>query len=420
MPITRSVTPDRNGDEQPRVDSPRSGSPTTSAPTPRTEQPRLGTGSTRGERVTRGGMPLTQRHLPPAEPRGGGDTNSGRDRDHDHNGRDGRGGRGGRDWHDRDHGDRDRHWRDRHWRDRDHNHRWGGRDRHHWRHHDHHWGHHHHHYNTWRHRHNDWWIGFSFGPSYSYSSWTPYYGWGTPLYYSSSYSPWHRRWCGPTYYTYSDPLCLSSSYTYSWYYQRPLTYSLIYPAYETTSIYYDTPAYTETTYYYGSTIPSYSSSTLLDYSAKLPADYRAYAGTYTEPTYSAPADQEPVIVYQATRDAGEMVWSDTPTTIVNSLLNSGDRGREAQRFLGRTVAGAWEVTFESARRTADGMELTTRGTMDAGTGVRPTILVNLQRVESGLEPGQRLSITGRLVELSVNDPENAGGLLVLDEADVSW
>jgi hypothetical protein len=366
-------------------------------------------------------MPLGQLHMPRPEDRpqaGGGHNNQGGNHQGGTRDGDGRGGRrdddhNGRDWRDR-RNDRDHEWHG--WRDRD---RWHDHDRSRWSHRD-SWRHHnsHHHHSSW--------LSFSFGPSYSYGYW-PSYSYSRPLLYSSySYSPWSSSYCAPRYYTYSDPLCVSyrPSYSYWWYYQRPLSYSLIYPAYDTTTyISYETPVYTETaTYLYGTDIPSYSSSTtILDYSAKLPTDYRAYVTTESAPTYSAPAaSEEPIILYQATRDGGEMVWSDTPTSIVNALLNSTDRGREAQRFLGKSIAGAWEVTLENARRTETGMELTTRGTTAAGTGVRPTIIVNLRRVELGLETGQRLSITGRLSELTVNDPENAGGLLVLDDADVSW
>jgi len=368
-------------------------------------------------------MPLGQLHMPRTEdrPQSGGrppvgrdnDGRGGRDNDwRDHSGG-GSNGRGDRDWGDH-RGGRDNDWRG----DRDRNHWHGGHDRH-----ESHWGRR----NSWRHHdHSNWSIGFSFGPSYSYGYW-PSYSYSRPVLYSSySYSPWYSGW-STRYYSYSDPLCISyrPSSSYWWYYRRPLSYSLIYPVYDTTTyVTYDTPVYTETaTYLYGSTIPSYSSTTtILDYSAKLPADYRAYT-TQSQPaasTYSVPAAEEPVIVYQASRQSGEMVWSDTATSIVNSLLNSSERGGEAQRYLGKSIAGSWEVTLESARQTDTGMELTTRAMAAAGTGVRPTIVVNIRRVEAGLQPGQRLSITGRLSELTVNDPENAGGLLVLDDADVSW
>lgn len=323
-----------------------------------------------------------------------------------------------RDW-DRGH-DRDRdHDRGRDWRDRDrHDGRWDGRRDHDWRHrdwdrsrhwHGSHWRHDRHH--SWRHR-DRWSISFSLAPSLYYSTWRPFYGYGTSLYYTPSY--WGSSYYS---YSYSDPLCYTTRYSY---YRSPLTYSLSYPIYE--------PAYSSTTYIYtddGSYSQGYADGLLsgtyrgqlLDYSSKAAVDYRAYATPSYEP---APAIDEAIVVYGASSARGTLAWSDTPISIVNDVLRSADRARVAQRYLGKSVQGAWEVTLDQARALDNGVELTCRGMADSGTGARPTIIVVVPRGVGDLVPGQRLSVTGRLMELSVNDPQHPGGMLVLEDGDVSW
>jgi hypothetical protein len=320
-----------------------------------------------------------------------------------------------RDRRDRWHGDRDgrpERWQgNRNWRpDRDQRHPWHDRG---WNHpdwnrprHDRDRGHTH--FDRHHHSRDHWWISFALAPSLYYSTWTPFYGFGTSLYYTPSY------W-GTTYYTYSDPLCFT---TRSVYYHRPLTYTLTYPIYttpyfsSTTTYIYDSGSYSQG--YADGLLQGLTQGQLLDYKP-LPSE-RGYVAPY-EP---APAMEEPIVVYGASGPNGELRWSDTAASIVNDVLYSTDRARAAQRYLGRSIQGAWEVTLESKQDVGRGVELVCRAITPAANGEPPTIIVNVPRAVGDLEPGRRLSVTGRLMELSVNDPQFAGGLLVLDEGDVSW
>ncbi len=256
--------------------------------------------------------------------------------------------------------------------------------------------------------------------------WGSNYGWSASIgfssgYYSETYyHPWHYR---PAYYSYG-------------YCSSPLSYSLLYPTYSY-PVYLD--PYPVTTYVYPSSTTvyasasEYSAGSLLDYSSPAPqADYRAYAspapvgnvyvndGLTPKPAAAAGAGETGPVVYRSTGDQGALAWSETPGGIVNHMLSSDTRQEDSQRFLGKVLAGGWEATFESQRATAEGAELVCRGATAAGTGVRPTIIVQVSRTVAGLEAGQRVSVIGRLTALSVSDPQYAGGMLVLSDGDVSW
>ncbi len=117
-----------------------------------------------------------------------------------------------------------------------------------------------------------------------------------------------------------------------------------------------------------------------------------------------------------------MAWSDTAASIVNSTLiaPADQRTAAAKQFLGKTPVGAWEVTFEGRQDIDGATELTCRGTTATNTGSAPTVVVRVSHNVADLKPGQRLSVTGRLTELSVDDASNPGGMLVLENGDVSW
>ena len=117
-----------------------------------------------------------------------------------------------------------------------------------------------------------------------------------------------------------------------------------------------------------------------------------------------------------------MIWSDTAASIVNTMTTAtaDDRAKTARMYLGRTPVGAWEATFDSRQDSAGGTELICHSTATTANGQRPTIVVRVGRDVGQLQPGQRVSITGKLTELSVDDAGNPGGLLVLDNGNVSW
>jgi hypothetical protein len=263
--------------------------------------------------------------------------------------------------------------------------------------------------------------GFVFAPTLPWcgSRW----GWG-----------WGSGWGCSNFsvgFAFGDPWCYSyPSYSYypsyyprySGYYSscyNPIGYSLEYPTYAYAYPVYPTYAY--------DTSPLYA-----DYSVG--TDYHSYStqgqvyttdGNMPSPAVARPAipaGDDAVTVYRTTRDKGPMAWSDTATSIINALViaPADQRHATAKQFLGRTPVGAWEATFEG-RQDFDGVtELTCRGTAVTATGGKPTIVVRVNRTLGAIEPGQRLSVTGRLTEVSVDDSSNPGGLLVLEDADVSW
>lgn len=344
---------------------------------------------------------------------------------------------GSRNW-DHDHGERhdwDRHDWDHRGPDRWHNdwhHDWhndwhrGWDDRHYYRPYDHH--------------HSHWNFDFVFAAPFGYGA--TYYdsGYSFGLGFGSSsfalsagygygyYHPYRS-------YYYSDPLFISSGYCGS-----PLRYSLLCP---TTYTYID-PYPTTTTYIYTqpSTTVVYADPYSSDYAAQPldtvapKADFHDYAspamagevyvnnGFTPNPAAAAQTALPRTIgqptVYKATSSQGAMAWSDSPAAIVNALSASQNPAQDSQRYLGRLLPGGWEATLENKRTTADGTELICRGTTATGTGTRPTILVRISRDASTIQPGQRLTVIGRLTELSLNDPDNAGGLLVLSEGDANW
>jgi hypothetical protein len=206
---------------------------------------------------------------------------------------------------------------------------------------------------------------------------------------------------------FSVGLCFGDSWCYPHYgYCSPCYY----PGYSLYSPGYAYPVYP----YAGTSIINYSTGS--DFQAPTPE-----VGAEAAALPAAPAgDME--TVYRSSSDHGPMAWSDTAASIVNSTLlaPADQRIAAARQYLGKTPAGAWEVTFEGRQDVEGATELTCRGTTATSTGSQPTVVVRVNHNVGDLKPGQRLSVTGRLTELSVDDASNPGGMLVLENGDVSW
>jgi hypothetical protein len=168
----------------------------------------------------------------------------------------------------------------------------------------------------------------------------------------------------------------------------------------------------------GSSSPLYA-----DYSVGGTApDYRAYSSVNLNGA-TAPAGDDMATVYRSNRDRGAMAWSDTAASIIDAVASApaDQRHAAAKQFLGRTPTGAWEVTYDGRQDFEGGItDLTCHGTTATSSGGKPTIVVRVNHAVGALLPGQRLSVTGRLTELSVDDSSNPGGLLILEDGNVSW
>jgi hypothetical protein len=134
----------------------------------------------------------------------------------------------------------------------------------------------------------------------------------------------------------------------------------------------------------------------------------------------APADAgvPASVVYRAAARGGVLDWADTPVRIVESVrgASAADRPAAAGRYLGKSVAGAWELVLERAESGDSGNALLycrARGRSEA-----PSPLVILIADEPvSLAPGSVLTVSGVLAELSVDDaPE---GVIVLDSVRIA-
>jgi hypothetical protein len=259
---------------------------------------------------------------------------------------------------------------------------WHGGD---WHGHDGHWSHGHHD----DHFHGSFFIGFGwpYYYPYSYSSCWPY---SYSLYYGSS-------WCWPY-----------SGYYPSYY--NPVSYAMSYPTYAPM----DYGGYGTTINNYYNTAPAGDPGVAMGAAAPSYADNGAFK--------PAPPADDTATVYRSFVNRGQMAWSDTATSIINAMVGApaDHRAAVAKQYVGRTPTGAWEATFEGRQDVENATELVCRGTGTTTTGGRPTIIVRVNHKVDALTPGQRLSVTGRLVEVSVDDSSNPGGVLVLEDADVSW
>lgn len=145
-------------------------------------------------------------------------------------------------------------------------------------------------------------------------------------------------------------------------------------------------------------------------------------------TYDAPVIASAVTgvdgnatIYRGQGDLGQMVWSAVPSSIVDSVLSVGpsERANAAARFLARRPAGGWQVIFESQRRVGDIVWVQTRGVTSSQFGTPPTVRLALSGELEGVRAGQQMTVTGRLTEVSIDDPRYPFGVLTLEEADVA-
>lgn len=264
-------------------------------------------------------------------------------------------------------------------------------------------------------------IGFSgswsFGASYNWhSSYRPsWYGWHPRRYhyqpcdwYWDGYRPrvsilvGRPLWCSPRYY--HDPCCWENCYSpyhSAWCSQAVVTTTYV-------------PVYVNDSY---GTIGSVETFTN-DY---VPATSPAYpvASATPAPTYQPAGPVGVATTYRATTSAGVMDWSDTPARIMEAINTApeGQRAATAGRFLGRSVAGAWELIFERAQPAGSRTMLlcTARG---ASTTPSPVVALVVDTAVD-LKPGAVLVATGRLAEISLNDPEAPNGVLVLEDAKLA-
>jgi hypothetical protein len=239
-------------------------------------------------------------------------------------------------------------------------------------------------------------IGFGWG-----------WGWGCGWWPYSYY-------CGYPYYGYP---WYYGSYLYSYPYWGPGPYYTTgypYPAYAPV----DTGGTIINSYDTG--MPMYSSD------PAVPSDYHQLAtpqpGEPGAVKPAAPTADDTSTVYRTSKHVGTMAWSDTATSIVNTVAAATPEQRAglAKQYLGRTTVGAWEVTVESRQDSPSGTELLCRATAPTNTGAHPTVFVRVNKTLGDIKPGTRLSVTGRLTELSVDDGTNPGGVLVLEDAEVSF
>lgn len=125
--------------------------------------------------------------------------------------------------------------------------------------------------------------------------------------------------------------------------------------------------------------------------------------------------------YRAEGDLGAMDWSVMPHGIISAVYGApaSQRAGVAAQYLARRPAGAWQVTFESQQETQAGYVVRCRAVAASAIGDEPVVELILPEALSGMRPGKMLSVTGLLVELSVDDPENPAGVLTLRDARVS-
>jgi hypothetical protein len=285
-------------------------------------------------------------------------------------------------------------------------------------------------------------------PVYNSCAWDR---WCEPRYTYSPYTLFPAPlWPGPTY-TYSSwPYSTGSSLGFSFFtfgsssrYSGSLFYSSSVPLYTSSTTFYDTgsPWYTSGS---STTVETFrtDSSPSLAQAISTPADTGAGAirvltdaAPPTTPAaagavapdagFSAVHKPASVTIYRASDFGGTLAWSDSPSSILYTVASASRDARAdaAGNFLGRSPAGAWEVTYEKWRRTAIGPELTCRAALPNEAGWRATVVIRLK--DAAIDPverlraGQRLSVSGFLSELTIDDPNHPGGLLILEDGKMS-
>jgi hypothetical protein len=197
---------------------------------------------------------------------------------------------------------------------------------------------------------------------------------------SSCYRPkWHRTCCYDiTYSAYHSPWCVSTLLTthVPAYVQAPVTYGTI------------------------GAVQTYTNDT---------------GGSFV-----SPAPSPVVVTYRASASGGVMDWADTPARIMASVTNASEseRARVAARYLGRSIAGAWELVFEKAESAGNRTMLicSARGVSNVPS---PLVALLVDEVPGNLREGAVLTVSGRLVEITMGDSGTPEGLLVLDEVRVA-
>lgn len=124
------------------------------------------------------------------------------------------------------------------------------------------------------------------------------------------------------------------------------------------------------------------------------------------------------VVYRAAARGGVLDWADTPVRIVESVrgASAADRPAAAGRYLGKSVAGAWELVLERAESSDSGNALLYCRARGRSESPSPLVILIADEPVS-LAPGSVLTVSGVLAELSVDDaPE---GVIVLDSVRIA-
>lgn len=251
-----------------------------------------------------------------------------------------------------------------------------------------------------------------------HSTWTSH----RPLYYGNGLSfsaTWRSGFFGASYEASRyDPWPLSSLWTYDPWYTPAYTYAPTTVIYPERTVY--VPSSGVETYTNDSWLASsYASS---GYSSGSAGSWiGSGSGTQATPVVGSVAAPVATVFRAPMKDgaAGVMNWDATPARIVNSIRQGvgGGGGAAAAEFLGRTPSGAWELVYRD-RTTRDGALVLVCSAVGSDAE-SPTVMVVMKSDPPALEAGAVIAVTGRLVEVSVDHPDFAGGLLVLDEAQAS-
>ncbi|MDX2132543.1 MAG: hypothetical protein SFY69_10885 [Planctomycetota bacterium] len=306
-------------------------------------------------------------------------------------------------------------------------------------------------------RSSGWGISIGFGSA----------GWGVSVGYSSGWSHWYRDpWCDPWYTTVSYR---SHWYGHRYHYApcppswrswhrcgfdpcgawctpvvicRPVSYCAVIPAvpaysawcepavpwYDAGSVY--SASLGAEAIYTASAAPGVSTYLDIPVADDSGTQWRDLPSDWFEPVpapaladerVAPPAADAPraSVVYRASSRGGVLDWSDTPVRVIETIRGStlGERAAVAGRYLGKSVAGAWELVLERAESDASGGQVLycrARGRSEAPS---PVVVLLLSEPTRPLAPGSIIAVTGVLSELSVEDaPE---GVLVLDGVRVA-
>lgn len=326
-------------------------------------------------------------------------------------GRDDRGGRG----NDRDRDGRDRDGRDHDGRD------WNGRgnDQHDW---------------NGRNRgdHNDWGrSGLSFGLSFGTGGWGlgASYGWNDNHAVRPSHSGWFDWRPRHTVYNpygyrrnWATPFVVRSSWN------RPyVSNTCCWESYNTPyhSAWCDKSLVaTSVPMYFTSQVPGYGTIGSVQTFTN-----DGYAGVTAVPIASPLPMQASVpvavpspvtVTYRATGSTGVLDWSDTPSRIVSAMYDVPEsaRGQVAGLYVGRSVAGAWELVVDRVQvsGTQTTLVCTARGASDRAS---PVVVLVLDAVPAGVREGSIVVASGRVIEVTLNDPDAPQGVLVMDEVRIA-